>query len=1293
MLAQTCTPGPGLAHWSFDNAGDEQIDNSSGIPSSGGESCVGKVLKRTDGGSNSTYTNKVGNVDSDYGPVCQGTKSICTGTWDKATAFERYISVFITYPKGIKGKLSGLTFCEMTLSRTKSGGGFVNNNMPEYYRVRLRKRTNGGSWTVVWTGSQKSTTKRDWSGSSSNPVPPSNWGNYNSSTDGLPLQTSDGTATVEYEFQISAYQTSNSSSAQEIWDIDEVDVAGCCEAPPCTPTSELATWNFDNASDEQIDNSSGIPANGGSYSGCATVLFKRTDGGSNSVYTNSSSSGDYGPVCSSNKAICTGTWDKATAFERFITVRATYPAGKASRLYGISFCEMSPSRTKSGGGFVTNNQPENYRVRLLRNGTVVWTGAVKSITKTTWSTESSPPTNWGNYNSNTDGFPVQTNNGSTQVIYEFQISAYQSSTSSSAQEIWDLDEVKIFGCCDDACTNPPPPVGNNNERCGPGTVNLTATGCADGTLTWYSAATGGTAVGTGLTFTTPSLTSSRTYYVSCVDGLCESTRDAAVATVSAIPNPPTGNDANRCGPGTVSLTATGCTGTYQWFAGPSGGSVLGSAASFTTPSLTTTTTYYVSCKVGNCVSTRDAAIATIKTAPPALSVNDATICSGESATLTATGCTGGTLSWNTGATTASITVTPTATTTYTATCTVNGCSSNDAGVVTVKPKPTVSVNDATVCSGTATTLTATGCTGGTLLWNTGATTASITVTPTATTTYTATCTLNGCKASDNGIVTVNPKPTITVGTQTCNAGLTQATIPVTVNAGTTLTSGSGCTITGTSPNYTVTLAPGASCTLTATGSNRCTATRTITAQPCNCPILAAPTAADKTICAGITTTITASGCATGTTAKWYDDANLTTEVGSGNSFTTPVLNQTTDYFVVCRSTTATQCKSPTTDVIVTVTPKPVISVNDATICSGESATLTATGCTGGAISWNTGATTASITVTPTATTTYTATCTVNGCASNDAGVVTVKPKPTVSVNDATVCSGTATTLTATGCTGGTLLWNTGATTASITVTPTATTTYTATCTLNGCKASDNGIVTVNPKPTITVGTQTCNTGLTQAIIPVTVNAGTTLTSGSGCTITGTSPNYTVTLAPGASCTLTATGSNRCTATRIITAQPCNCPILAAPTAADKTICAGITTTLTASGCATGTTAKWYDDANLTTEVGSGNSFTTPVLNQTTDYFVVCRSTTATQCKSPTTDVIVTVTPKPVISVNDATICSGESATLTATGCTGGAISWNTGATTAKYSPLRPQPLLPTRLLVPSMAVPATMWVW
>ncbi|RYE23266.1 MAG: hypothetical protein EOP51_11090, partial [Sphingobacteriales bacterium] len=51
------------------------------------------------------------------------------------------------------------------------------------------------------------------------------------------------------------------------------------------------------------------------------------------------------------------------------------------------------------------------------------------------------------------------------------------------------------------------------SRCGTGTVNLSATGSAGATLSWYTASTGGSQVGTGATFTTPSISTNTTYYV------------------------------------------------------------------------------------------------------------------------------------------------------------------------------------------------------------------------------------------------------------------------------------------------------------------------------------------------------------------------------------------------------------------------------------------------------------------------------------------------------------------------------------------------------------------------------------------------------------------------------------------------------------------------------------------------------------------------------------------------------------------------------------------------------------
>jgi len=50
------------------------------------------------------------------------------------------------------------------------------------------------------------------------------------------------------------------------------------------------------------------------------------------------------------------------------------------------------------------------------------------------------------------------------------------------------------------------------EVCTEGTVDLAATGPAGATINWYDAATGGTVLATGATFTTPSITTTTTYY-------------------------------------------------------------------------------------------------------------------------------------------------------------------------------------------------------------------------------------------------------------------------------------------------------------------------------------------------------------------------------------------------------------------------------------------------------------------------------------------------------------------------------------------------------------------------------------------------------------------------------------------------------------------------------------------------------------------------------------------------------------------------------------------------------------
>jgi hypothetical protein len=72
------------------------------------------------------------------------------------------------------------------------------------------------------------------------------------------------------------------------------------------------------------------------------------------------------------------------------------------------------------------------------------------------------------------------------------------------------------------------------SRNGQGTVTLGAV-ASSGTINWYAAATGGSSLGTGTSFTTPSLCSTTTYYVDATDNSCTTTsRTPVIATVNKV---------------------------------------------------------------------------------------------------------------------------------------------------------------------------------------------------------------------------------------------------------------------------------------------------------------------------------------------------------------------------------------------------------------------------------------------------------------------------------------------------------------------------------------------------------------------------------------------------------------------------------------------------------------------------------------------------------------------------------------------------------------------------------------
>lgn len=147
--------------------------------------------------------------------------------------------------------------------------------------------------------------------------------------------------------------------------------------------------------------------------------------------------------------------------------------------------------------------------------------------------------------------------------------------------------------------------------------------------------------------------------------------------------------ASRCGKGTISLAATGSEGIINWYAAAAGGKSLGTGASFTTPAIASTTTYYVAAANKGCVSARTAVTATVLPLPakPVIQASGSTsLCEGQSVQLTtATSAPG--LKWSTGETKSSITASRTAD--YTVTVTdANGCSFASAPVaVNIYPYP------------------------------------------------------------------------------------------------------------------------------------------------------------------------------------------------------------------------------------------------------------------------------------------------------------------------------------------------------------------------------------------------------------------------------------------------------------------------------------------------------------------------------------------------------------------------------------------------------------------------------
>ncbi len=537
---------------------------------------------------------------------------------------------------------------------------------------------------------------------------------------------------------------------------------------------------------------------------------------------------------------------------------------------------------------------------------------------------------------------------------------------------------------------------------------------------------------------------------------------------------PSITNASRCGSGTVILNASGATGSqiYRWYDAPTAGTLVFTGAAFTTPSLMSTTFYYVVIYDPSVTAESNRVIAIATVVNLAKPVTDVTgtvsICAGGNTAISAPSGFA-TYSWSNGATSQQVTVS--ASGSFSVQVGDGTCTSVSSDVVTVtsvvvpvKPAITITGNLA-LCNGAFVGLSApNGFTS--YLWSTGETTKQIVVS-TAGSFSVQTGNASNCLSvsSDPVAVTLTgsnctvstASPTAT-GASRCGSGTVSLTasgasgsqvyrwydLP---SAGTMLFTGSPFT----TPDLTTNTSFYVSIFDPTTGeSNRVIANATLV----NLSKPVTDVTGTIAICAGGSTLISAP--AGFIQYKWSDgsDKQQLQVTAAGN------------YSVQTGDGTCLSASSDAVTVTIESPPsKPTITTTgSSTLCSGP-VTLSAPG--GLSYLWTRGETTQSITVAQAGSYSVSVTNT-SGCGSvsSDPFVVTASiGKPAVSlVGSNTICDNQTTTLV--GPIGfNSYKWSSGETTQQLIVTKSGSYTLTVTD-AGGCTSvsSDAKIITVNVSP-------------------------------------------------------------------------------------------------------------------------------------------------------------------------------------------------------------------------------------
>ncbi|MEI6276468.1 MAG: T9SS type A sorting domain-containing protein [Prolixibacteraceae bacterium] len=851
-------------------------------------------------------------------------------------------------------------------------------------------------------------------------------------------------------------------------------------------------------------------------------------------------------------------------------------------------------------------------------------------------------------------------------------------------------------------------AGTDRTICQGTSTQIGATAVSGSTYNWTSSPAGFTSTAANPTVS-PLVTTTYSVVETITASGCTNTHSVTV-TVSPTPAATAGTSRSIISGASTQIGATAVTGsTYSWTSSPAG---FTSTAANPTVSPTATTTYTLveTVTATGCTNNQNVMV-TVGSLPAAVAGADRSICLNSSTQIGATAVSGSTFSWTSSpagftSTLANPTVSPTVTTTYTLveTVTATGSTNSHAVVVTVNPLPAaVAGTNRSIVSGASTQIGAVAVTGSTYSWTSSpagftSTVANPSVSPTATTTYTLveTVTATGCTNTHAVTVSLGSLPAaaagadrsicLKIGTQIGASSVSGSTFSWTSSpAGFTSTVANPVVYPTVTTTYTVVE------TVTATGSTN-SHSMVVTVNP----LPTAATGTDRAICQYASTQIGAASVA-GSSYSWTSNPT-----GFTSTLANPVASPsvTTTYNLV-ETVTATGC-TWSHNVTAIVNPAPMaVAGSNVSIEPNSSVQIGAAPVSGNTYKWTSSSagftsTIANPTVTPLVTTTYTLveTNTSKGCSNSNSVVVTVNSLPKADAGtDRAICMNSSTQLGAAAVSGSTYNWASSpagftSTLANPAVAPAVTTTYimVETNAATGMTNSHQVVVTVNPLPTASAGSDRCINMHSQTQIgDVSVTGSTYHWTSNPTGINSTESNPSITPLVTTICTLSETSAMGCTNSNAVKVTVN--PLPEANAGTDRAICLNSSTQL---GAATvlGSTYSWTSNpAGFTSSLA--NPTVSPVV--TTTYTLV-ETITATGSTN-NHQVVVTVNPLPLASAGaDRSICSNSPTQIGSASVNGSTYNWTSipaGFTSSLSNPDVSPSLTTTYTLVETSATGCT----